>query len=42
MSYLEDFFDKLTYLPIDVNRHLRFIKELDDKYTSRKNTKLDF
>lgn len=29
MSYLEDFFDKLTYLPTDVNRYLRLIKDLD-------------
>lgn len=29
MSYLEDFFDKLTYLPTDVNRYLRLVKDLD-------------
>lgn len=31
MSYLEEFFDKLTYLPNDVNRYLRLIKELEEK-----------
>jgi hypothetical protein len=29
MSYLEDFLEKSTDLPIDVNRHLKLIRELD-------------
>jgi len=32
MSYLEDFIEKLGSLPIDVNRGLRLMKELDGRF----------
>jgi len=31
MSYLEEYLEKISYLPIDINRNLRLIKELDTK-----------
>lgn len=34
MSYLEEFLDKISFLPNDIHRYLRLIRELDEKHTS--------
>ena len=34
MSYLEEYLDKVQNLPLDVNRYLRMIKELDIRLSS--------
>lgn len=37
MSYLEDFLDKISFLPNDINRYLRLMREIDEKHSGNAN-----